>query len=83
MSRLLNKKRDELYTIGSIRITYSLDDVLIEDFIYDMVHPYVIYDMYGNVTETNINGCEKPFWNMYTKEIDTIKEVIAEFGVDA
>lgn len=77
-----NKKRDELYTIGTMRVSYSAKDVMIEDFIDEKKHPYVIYDMNGNIIDTNINNCDKPFWNVYCKEIETIKEVIEEFGVN-
>lgn len=58
------KKRRPLLVEGSLRVTFTKDDILIEDFIEQKDHPYVLYDLHGNVKETNLN-CEKPMYETY------------------
>ena len=50
---LFSKKRDELHYLNGFKISYSLDDFLIEDFSRYKWHPYSVYDLKGNVIETN------------------------------
>lgn len=81
---LLDKKREEMLVMGSIRVSYSWDDVLLEDFFEDKNHPYAIYDRRGNLLDTNLNyseGC-LPMWNLYSENINAINYIIEKFGVD-
>lgn len=77
------KRREEILVIGDIRILYSHDDVFIEDFYtYRKIKQYAIYDMNGNLLETNIDGCSEPLKSIYNDNIKVIKLIIKEFGVD-
>lgn len=58
------KGRRPLVVEGSVRVTYTRDSILIEDFIEQKDHPYVLYDLNGNVKETNID-CKKPMYETY------------------
>lgn len=75
------KPREEMMIRGSERVSYSYDDVLLEDFFEDENHPYALYDRKGNLLDTNLTG-NKPMWYLYTEVINSVNAVINEFGVD-
>jgi len=81
---LFNKKREELLIMDGMRISYSYDDVLVEDFYMDKGHPYAVYDLFGNLLETNMLASEFPnaLSIMYQENIYAIRVLIQKFGVD-
>lgn len=80
MASLRRKKRVEYWVLNGMRISYSLDDVMFEDFIDQKGHPYAIYDMNGNVLETNVEV--NAFRIDYDKHIDFIKYMISQYGLE-
>lgn len=76
------KRREEMMIRGTERVSYSYEDVLLEDFFEDDNHPYALYDRKGNLLDTNITGQEKPMWYLYTEIINSVNAVINEYGVD-
>lgn len=54
---LFNKKREEFVTFSDeTRISYSWDDVLVEDFYKSKGHPYAVFDMDGVLLKANLDG---------------------------
>lgn len=78
-TKLFKKKRAEFLQMNAMRISYSLDDVLIEDFIDQKEHPYSIYDLNGNLLETNTET--NMFTLVFNKYADTLKAIIAKYGM--
>lgn len=77
------KKREEYLRRGSERVSFSKNDILVEDFFEDRGHPYAIYDLNGNLLETNLRGCRhSTLQTLYNLHSEAIKAVIDEFGVD-
>ena len=71
------KGRRPLVVYGSMRATYTKDDVLLEDFFEQKDHPYTLYDLNGNVKETNLD-CEKPMLSFYEWVIKAALYIIGE-----
>lgn len=80
MTDLFLKKRNEYWVLNGMRISYSLDDILIEDFIDQKNHPYAIYDFNGNILETNVT--EGTFAIDYNNHADFLKYIIGKYGMD-
>ena len=79
MVGLLGKKRKEYQVLNLTRISYSLDDVLFEDFIDQKVHPYAIYDLKGNLLETNVEV--GTFQKEYDDNIKFLLYIIGKYGM--
>lgn len=77
MSDLFNKERKELLVMGSQCISYSEDDVLLEDFFYVDEHPYVVYDMEGNLIEANFEYTDRdyPLYELYKKALRVLRHM--------
>ena len=80
MTDLMRKKRKEFQVVNTMRISYSLNDIMIEDFIDQTEHPYTIYDLEGNVLETNV--AVDTFKIDYEKSIDFLKYIIGKYGME-
>lgn len=70
------KDRRPLLVEGSTRVTFTKDDILIEDFIEMRKHHYV-FDLNGNVLETNMD-CEKSMIEVYEWVYKTALYLIQE-----
>lgn len=80
MTALFRKKRNEFQVLNAMRISYSLDDILIEDFIDQKDHPYAIYDFNGNILETNV--AEGTFAIDYNDNVEFLKFIINKYGME-
>ena len=80
MTALFRKKRNEFQVLNAMRISYSLDDILIEDFIDQKNHPYAIYDFNGNILETNVE--EGTFAIDYNKHAEFLKYIVGKYGME-
>ena len=80
MTDLMRKKRKEFQVVNTMRISYSLNDIMIEDFIDQTEHPYTIYDLEGNVLEANV--AVDTFKIDYEKSIDFLKYIIGKYGME-
>ena len=81
--RFKGKKREEYIRYGSQRVSFSEDDILVEDFYEDKNHPYAIYNLHGKLLETNLRGCKNSsLQTLYNKHSKAILHLIKEFGVD-
>lgn len=77
VSDLLSKKRKELLVMGSQRVSYSEDDVMLEDFFDMPEHSYVIYDMDGELVEANFEYTDKdyPLYELYKKALRVLRHM--------
>ena len=80
MADLIHKKRKEFQVVNTMRISYSLNDIMIEDFIDQKEHPYTIYDLEGNVLDTNVEV--DTFKKDYEKSIEFLKYITGKYGMD-
>ena len=79
MATLLNKQRKEFQVLNLMRISYSLDDILIEDFIDQKGHPYAIYNLDGKLLETNVEP--NTFIKEYKDNIKFLLYIINKYGM--
>ena len=80
MTTLLKKRRKEFQVLGLTRISYSLDDILIEDFIDQKGHPYAIYNLDRKLLETNVEP--NTFEKEYKDNIKFLLYIIDKYGMD-
>lgn len=81
--RFKGKKREEYIRRGSQRVSFSENDILVEDFYEDKDHPYAIYSLSGKLLETNLKGCKNSsLQTLYNNHSKAIIHLVKEFGVD-
>lgn len=81
VGKLYKRRREELFLRSDTRVSYSNNDILIEDFYHSQNHPYAIFDMNGNLLETN-NEDKDLFRGLLNQNLCRIVYLINKYGVE-
>ena len=81
VGKLYKNPREELFLRDDLRLSISYYDVLIEDFYSSQNHPYAIFNMKGELLETNQEDTNM-FTNLFLKYFYKVQYQINNFGVE-